>query len=156
MSLWWVLGTRLGTSGYGTNLFDAVNPDADANGHVTFFARGLAAVAAAAAAMAPRASRRRLGRTRRRRWRRSGGGGDGIRVHRAARRLRIARRWRPRSAACLAYAQTALASDAHAARYAATEAEDEYEGERVAGSNPGSSDAQARDAHAFLFGANGR
>ena len=59
-------------------------------------------------------------------------------------------------AACLAYAQTALrASDAHAARYAATEAEDEYEGERVAGSNPGSSDASARDAHAFLFGANG-
>ena len=159
LSLWWVLGTApwYFVENYGTNLFDAVNPDADANGHVTFFARGLMAVAAAAAAMAP-------ARVAASPWTYAAAsvatGAAAAAMGSASTEAGAAIAYcaalaSTQCAACLAYAQTALASDAHAARYAATEAEDEYEGERVAGSNPGSSDASARDAHAFLFGANG-
>ena len=159
LSLWWVLGTApwAFVENYGTNLFDAVDPDADANGHVTFFARGLMAAAAAAAAMAP-------ARVAASPWTYAAAsaatGAAAAAMASASTSAGAATAYcaalaSTQCAACLAYAQTALASDAHAASRAEADAEDEYEGETVAGSNPGSSDVASRDAHAFLFGANG-
>lgn len=54
LSGWWIVGVMPAQfiENYGTNLFDAIDPDVDANGHITFAARGLMSIASAAAAVA--------------------------------------------------------------------------------------------------------
>lgn len=58
LSLWWVLGSVIGSycENYATNLFEVIAPDTDDNGHVTFFTRSLCCGAALLAIRTERAA----------------------------------------------------------------------------------------------------
>lgn len=58
LSLWWVLGSVIGSycENYATNLFEVIAPDTDDNGHVTFVTRSLCCGAALLAIRTERAA----------------------------------------------------------------------------------------------------
>lgn len=156
---------------YATNLFEAIDPAADANGHVTFFARGAMALAALAASRA-------TDRVAESPWTYafaafafaalalSAARASSLAAAAASYCLAVAA---AQAGACAAYAQAALAMDALEAERELASASDEYESERggtsggasgaaggVASSaaSPSSSRASS-SSHASLFAANG-
>ena len=154
---------------YATNLFEAIDPAADANGHVTFFARGAMALAALAASRA-------TDRVAESPWTYafaafafaalalSAARASSLAAAAASYCLAVAA---AQAGACAAYAQAALAMDALEAERELASASDEYESERggtsggasgaagIVASSSASPSSSRASSHASLFAANG-